>query len=178
MRQPRKYVIVGALGLAALAAGLSGCGRAGGGRARLIVATVSRTIRVNPDTHETFAPPPADAAPAMTATEAWAEWEKETGGTNTTIAAGTTVQLGLLTQPVGPDCGAECHGLIVHNGMAYQALNELAYGYSWSVCPADSTLPPIDCVRWIFLDASTGKMINGRLNVGGDPAPDRFTPTG
>jgi hypothetical protein len=43
----------------------------------------------------------------------------------------------------------------------YSALNQLAYGYRWSICPAGSSLPAIQCTSWIFLDASTGKMIIG-----------------
>jgi hypothetical protein len=112
----------------------------------------------------------------MTAALAWAQWEQHAGATITTIAPNTTVQLGLLTLPVGPYCGAECHGLIVENGIAYTALNQLVYGYGWSVCPPGSTLPALRCNRWIFLDASTGQMIDGVLNVqgpGADPGLGR-----
>jgi hypothetical protein len=91
MRQRRTYVIVGALGLAALA-GLFGCGRAGSSHSGAIRATpVSATITVDSNNNVTFAPPPADAAPAMTAEQAWANMD------NTSIASDTAVQLGLLT---------------------------------------------------------------------------------
>jgi hypothetical protein len=151
MRQRGMYVIVGALGLAALA-GLSGCGRAGSSHGAMTRATaVSATITVNPQNDET----------AMTAEQAWANMD------NTSIAPGTTVQLGLLTVPVGPDCGAECeNGNIVQNGMVYSTLNQLVYGYSWSNCPADSSLPASQCTEWIFLDANTGKMVNGLIPQG------------
>src|SRR5215470_15988868 len=106
MRQRRTYVIVGALALAALA-GLSGCGRAGSSHAVMNRATpVSATIAVN--SVVTFAPPPADAAPAMTAEQAWAQWENDGGSTNTSIPPDHAVQLGLMSVLVGPDCGAEC----------------------------------------------------------------------
>jgi hypothetical protein len=174
MRQRRTYVIVAALALAALA-GVSGCGRAGSSHAVIARATpVSATITIDPAINETFAPPPANAAPGITAQQAWAQWENAGGSTNTSIPSNTTVQLGLLTLPVGPDCGAECeNGNIVQNGMVYSALNQLAYGYSSSVCPAGSSLPAVQCTRWIFLDANTGKMIDAALpsGSGGVPQP-------
>jgi len=175
MRQPRIYVIVGALGLAALAVGLFGCGRAGAGHGQVIAVTpVSTTITVDPGINETFAPPPADAAPAMTAEQAWTKMD------NRSIGPGTTVQLGLLTVPVGPDCGAECeNNNIVQGGMVYSALNQLAYGYSWSTCPAGSTLPAIQCTDWIFLDANTGQMIIGQIGQtqGWSPAGQTASPS-
>jgi hypothetical protein len=133
---------------------------------------VSATITVN--SVVTFAPPPADAAPAMTAEQAWALWENNAGNTNTSIAPDTTVQLGLLSVLVGPDCGAECeNGNIVQDGMVYSAANQLAYGYSWSTCSAGSNLPANQCTSRIFLDASTGKMIiwvSWQISVGANPA--------
>jgi hypothetical protein len=175
MRKRRTYVIVGALGLAALA-GLFGCGRAGSSHSGAIRATpVSATITVDSNNNVTFAPPPADAAPAMTAEQAWANMD------NTSIASDTAVQLGLLTVRVGADCGAECeNGNIAQGGMVYSALNQLAYGYRWSICPAGSSLPAIQCTSWIFLDASTGKMIigvSGRGSGGANPAGQTASPS-
>jgi hypothetical protein len=166
LRQHRTYVIVALLGLAALAGGLFAV-LTGGGHAQAISATsVSTTITVDPAVNETFAPPAsASPAPAMTATQAFLKWMQDTGQAQTTIPSNISAQLGLLTLPTGPDCGSECQGLIIQNGMAYQALNQLAYGYSWSVCPASSTLPDVNCLRWIFLDANTGHMIDGVLNL-------------
>ncbi len=180
MRQRRIYIIVGALGLAAVAASLSSCGRAGSNHATATRATpVSATITVDPSINETFAPPPADAAPAMTAEQAWVKWENGVGPTN--IPSDITVQLGLLTVPVGPDCGAECeNGNIAQNGMVYKALNQLAYGYSSSICPAGSSLPAIQCTSWTFLDANTGEMIDGvsgQGSVGKIPAGPTASPS-
>jgi hypothetical protein len=87
-------------GIAVLGVGVSAIWT-GIGRAQAISATaVSTPITVNPDINETFAPPPANAAPAMTATQAWAHWDQVTGENITTIASNATVQLGLLTLPV------------------------------------------------------------------------------
>ena len=163
MRLRGPFVTIGALGVAVLAAGVAAV-LTGIGHAQAIRAiAVSTTITVDPGIHETFAPPAASAQPAITAALAWAQWEQHAGATITTIPSNTTVQLGLLTLPVGPYCGAECHGLIVKNGIAYTVLNQLAYGYRWSVCPPGSTLPAVRCNSWIFLDASTGQMIDGVL---------------
>jgi len=74
MRQRRRYLIVGALGLAVLVGGRFAALTGGGNAAALRVTAVSPTITVDPDTGETFAPP-ADATPAMTAEQAWAKWE-------------------------------------------------------------------------------------------------------
>jgi hypothetical protein len=130
--------------------------------------TLTTTISIDPASHEIFAPPPSDAMPAMTPLQAYAQSEHESGGgTVTAIPADVTVQLGLLTFPVGPYCGAECDGYKVQNGIAYHALNELAYGYSSSVCKPGSTLPDRRCIRWTFLDASTGQVIDMVLNLAG-----------
>jgi hypothetical protein len=152
---------IGALGFAALAAGVSAVWTGINHAQAIRAMAVSATITIDPAIKETFGPPPASAQPAMTAALAWAQWEQHAGATNTTIAPNTTVQLGLLTLPVGPYCGAECHGLIVKNRIAYTVLNQLAYGYRWSACPPGSTLPAVRCNSWIFLDASTGQMIDG-----------------
>src|SRR5215467_10883445 len=63
---------------------------------------------------------------------------------------------------VGPYCGAECHGLIVQNGIAYSSLNQLAYGYGWPAFPHRQS----HRMNWLFLVASTGQMINGVLQRG------------
>jgi hypothetical protein len=147
---------IGALGIAALAAGASAVWTGIDHAQAIRAMAVSATITIDPGIRETFAPPPASAQPAMTAELAWAQWEQHAGATTTTIAPNTTVQLGLLTLPVGPYCGAECHGLIVKSGIAYQTLNQLAWGYSWPAFPHRHT----GQMSWIFLDASTGQMID------------------
>ena len=158
MRLHGPLATIGALGAVVLAAAVLAVWT-GIGHAQAIGATpVSATITVN--SLDTFAPPPADAAPAMTAQQAWAQWENNAGNSNTSIPSDTTVQLGLLSVLAGPDCGAECeNGNIAQDGMVYSALNQLAYGYSWSTCSAGSTLPASQCTEWIFLDANTGQMI-------------------
>lgn len=168
------FATLGALGIAVLAAGVLAVWTAIGHAQAIRATPVSATITVDSNNSVTFAPPPASAAPAMTAEQAWAKWENNTGATNTSIASGTAVQLGLLTVRVGPDCGAECeNGNIVHDGMVYSALNRLAYGYSWFICPAGSSLPAVQCTSWVFLDASTGEMIigvSGQGSAGANPA--------
>lgn len=170
MRQRITHAVVGALALSALAAGLSGCGRMGTGNFEVFVATdVSTTITIDPSINEIFAPPPADASPALTPDQAVAQYAKTSGGTQSLITSGDTVQLGLLTFPVGPYCGAECDGYVVENGIAYHALNELAYGYSSSTCSSGPTSPAADCTSWVFLDAITGKFLGGTVPWQGGP---------
>jgi hypothetical protein len=117
----------------------------------------ANTIRI-PGTEIVFAPPPQGAVPAMTARQAWARFTR--GERSTAIAPGTTVQLGLLTLPIGPYCGRECAGHPVRDGIAYTALDQLAYGYSWLAFPHRH----LKNRNWIFLDASTGKMIIGTVS--------------
>jgi hypothetical protein len=76
---------------------------------------------------------------------------------------GSRLSSAFLTLMVGPaDCPG-CGKLIVKNGLAYQQLNELAYGYSRpSTCVGGNDLhplPPRPCIGWKFVDANTGQMI-------------------
>jgi hypothetical protein len=131
---------------------------------------LTTTITIDRSLHETFAPPPSTAAPAMNPMQALSQWEQQSGGPEVTaIPVGVTVHLGLLTFPIGPDCGAECHhgSIIIRDGMAYHALNELAYGYSSSNCKPGSTRPASRCLNWTFLDASTGQLIDMTINIPG-----------
>jgi hypothetical protein len=101
----------------------------------------------------TWAPPPPGAAPAMTAMQAWLTWSHG-------VPIRPTVQLGLITQPIGPSrCGPECDGVSVQNAIAYRALNQLAYGYYWTSGPPGTILPATTCWNWLFLDANTGHAI-------------------
>lgn len=122
---------------------------------------VTSTITVdNSNPPETFAPPPADAAPALTAQQAADAYVEKLGHSPVDIPSGVSVSLGSLTIPVGPDCGTDCErGNTVVNGIAYSALNELAYGYEGTTCPAGSNLPADQCTNWMFLDANTGNLI-------------------
>jgi hypothetical protein len=83
------------------------------------------------------------------------------------------VQLGLLTSPIGPYCGVTCDRWIVQNGIAYRALHQLVYGYSWLAFPNRHLKPR----NWIFLDANTGQMIIGVLaREPGAPGPGIVEP--
>jgi hypothetical protein len=149
---------IGALGIAALAAGAFAISTAIGHAQATRALAVSSTITVDPGIHETFAPPPPDAAPAMTAQEAVDAYE----GKHISIPDYVTVQLGLLTLPVGPDCGPECeHNNIVQGNMVYSVLDKLVYGFSRRVCPAGADRPDWQCTQWDFIDANTGKYIAG-----------------
>lgn len=183
MRPTRSLAIIGAVGLAALAGGLLAFQISGGraensqarrhvgqpsaSRARVITASaVQTTITIDPHVGTTFAPPPANATPSLTAQQAWAQFiqSSSVGSGSTAIPSTVTAQLGLFTLPIGPDCGITCNGDPVQNGIAYRSLNQLAYGYSWSggTCAGDNPADPapaVPCTEWIFIDANTGSMI-------------------
>jgi hypothetical protein len=137
-------------------------------RPRVITASaVQTTITIDPHYGATFAPPPASAPPVLTAQQAWAQFiQQASGSSNTAIPSTVTVQLGLFTLPIGPDCGATCSGDPVQNGIAYRSLNQLAYGYSspGGTCVRGNSatpLPNVPCTDWVFVDANTGHMIVG-----------------
>jgi hypothetical protein len=135
----------------------AGCGTPVPARA-YTASAVTATITVDPQVGETFAPAPADAAPALTAQQAWANYTQvDTSYSDSAIPSNVTVQLGLLTLPLGPEGPG--------GAKAYTAQNQLVYGYSWHNCPASrnpnmQTLPPNPCIEWNFLDASTGRQID------------------
>jgi DnaJ domain len=107
--------------------------------------TTTKTIRVM---NATWAPPPQGAAPAMTAKQAWLTWSHGE-------PIRPTVQLGLITQPIGRShCGSKCDGI--------PEQNELAYGYYWTSCLPGAKLPATKCWNWLFLDANTGAVIAAR----------------
>ena len=158
MRKRKIYVAAAALAAATVIAGSVGITHAGTGlRATPVTATV--TI---PGTDEVWAPPPANAAAApslLTADQAWAKFSAAQG--DTSVPPGTSVQLGVITQSVGPWCGKECDNLQNINGTAYAAYNQLAYGYYWRACTVSQA--ELDCQHWFFLDAKTGELITGVL---------------
>jgi hypothetical protein len=104
--------------------------------------TTTKTIKV---INATWAPPPAGAAPAMTAEQAWLKWSHG-------VPIRPTVQLGLITQPIGP----------AHCGPACPVQNELAYGYHWTACLPGTKLPATKCWNWLFVDANKGFVITAR----------------
>ncbi len=64
-------------------------------------------------------------------------------------------------RPRGPLISTGAHGLaVLAVGIAYNALNELAYGYIWLAFPHRH----LKNRTWIFLDASAGKMIIGAVS--------------
>jgi hypothetical protein len=152
----RRIIVAAASAAAAIAATTAAvtATHAGQGAA---VTDVQTTITI-PGTHEVWAPPPADAAPALTSDQAWA-----IGMHSDKIDDGTTVQLGLITDPAGPWCGEVCDNLIDVDGTAYRAYNTLAYGYYRNLCNPDAGQDERDCETWFFLDASTGKLLTGAL---------------
>ena len=162
----------GAVGVSAVVIAVAGCGttRAADLRqpapAAARVAPAWRTITIDPQVGETFAPAPASAAPKLTAQQAWARYARENGSDRTAIPSFVHVRLGLLTLPVGPADAPGAGRLVHHGSEAYTAYNELAYGLSTpSGCayvggPGMRPPPPTPCIEWTFLNANTGKQID------------------
>lgn len=167
MALTKKRVIAGAVILGIIAAGLFiVIARPSNTPARAATTNgaVTTTITIDPTVGETFAPPPLSAQPSLTAQDAWAQYAALAGSSVTTVPSNVSVQLGLLTLPVGPAAAPGTNGLATSGGEAYTALNELAYGYSWHSCPTStlnaSPLPNNPCIEWLFLDANTGQQID------------------
>jgi len=158
MRLRGPLVITSALGLAVLTVSLVAVWTSIDHTKAIRALAVKTTITLAPGIHETFAPPPADAVPAMTAQEAVDAY----AGKHVRIPDYVTVQFGLYTLPVGPDCGPECeHNNVVRGNMVYSWLNKLVYGFSRRVCPAGSDRPEWQCTQWDFIDANTGEFVSG-----------------
>ncbi len=170
--QRRNMVITSAVAVVLLAFGLFAAVSAGSGSVG--IATVPATITINSQIGITFAPAAQDAAPNLTALQAFKRYERVGEVKQVpSIPSNLTVKLGLLTVPVGPADAPGAGNLTKRNGIAYTALNELAYGYSWHRCPSpviglpgstDSPSPAASnganpCVEWNFVDATTGKQI-------------------
>ena len=165
---------VGIAGLLVLAAAASVGFAVSGGKAQAISATAVTQQTNIPGTEITIAPPPADANPSLTPDQAWATFTAAACGEqcSTALPAAATVEIGSLTDPVGPYCGTSCDSWQTIDGISYRAYGELAYGYYWSTCPAGSNDPVIDCQNWTFLDANTGALIIGVM-----PQPPNAVPT-
>ncbi len=122
------------------------------------VAEVTRVIVIDPQAGEKFTPPSARAAPALTPQEAWGKFMRRISNTKPPrIPANVSVQLGLLTLPIGP--------IGRHGTEKYAAHNELVYGYSWHSCPVSMNpnhpkLLANPCIEWNFIDANTGRQID------------------
>jgi len=122
------------------------------------------TVTIDPNIGETFAPAPHDAAPKLTAEHAFAQQRRRNGRTVIPIPAGVTVRLGLLTILAGRTNPHTGH-VVTKDGIAYAALNELAWGYASHWCPMSRNPQRPGrvkgpCTRWNFLDANTGREID------------------
>jgi hypothetical protein len=164
----RRAYIVGAVAAGSLAA-VGAILAVSGAQAGTPTTAVTSTTTI-PGTDETWAPPPPAAAPALAADQAWAKFASG-AGLDTAITSDMTVQLGTITEEVGPYCGTGCDMWTTVNGISYRALNELAYGYYWSSCPNGTSLPATACQNWFFVDANTGKFISGVGHRNGGPGP-------
>jgi hypothetical protein len=177
----RKYIITAATAAALAAGGVTWAVTATAGNpidATPVQATITLTHDENPPT---LAPPPADAAPKLTARQAV---DAYTGKTDFQIPDGTTVQLGLLTVPVGDASvcdspGEDCSGYTIDQSTVYRVLGDLVYSFSESRCPEGTPQDPASCVQYTFLDANTGKWVVD-IGPGGTPgsvASDSPTPS-
>jgi hypothetical protein len=157
MRPRGPLIATGALGLAVLAASVIAIRTSViDARAFRAMNPVTATIRID-GTENVFAPPPYGVTPAKTAKQASPAFFSPKWADKNSL--GATVQLGLLTSPVGPYCGVSCDMWTVKNGIAYRALDRLVYGYSWLAFPHRH----LRSRDWYFVDAYTGKMIIGVL---------------
>jgi hypothetical protein len=157
MRLRGPLAITSALGVAVLAVSvLAVWTSVSHARAFQAMAPVNRTTRID-GTENVFAPPPYGVTPAKTSRQAWPAFFAPSGADKK--SPGARVQLGLLTSPIGPYCGVSCDMWTVKNGIAYRALNELVYGYSWLAFPHRNSL----LRDWWFVGANTGRMIIGVL---------------
>jgi hypothetical protein len=127
-------------------------------------AQLTATLTIDPNIGETFAPAGPGAAPKLTAQQAFAMQRRRNGRSVIPIPSGVTVKLGLLTILAGPTNPHTGH-VVTKDGIAYAALNELAWGYSWHWCPMSRN--PFrpgrvqgPCTRWNFLNANTGREID------------------
>lgn len=155
MRPRGPLVAIGALGLAVMAVSVIAVWTSvSHARAFRAMAPVTTAIRID-GTEDVFAPPPYGVTPAKTAKQAWPAFFSPSGAAKK--SPGATVQLGLLTSPVGPYCGVSCDMWTVKDGIAYRALNRLVYGYSWLAFPHRNS----HARGWWFVDANTGKMLFG-----------------
>jgi len=131
---------------------------------------IQTTITLANDSYMTFAPPPPGATPALTVQEA----DDAHYGHHVEIPDDVTVQIGLLTVPVGPDCGPECEkNNIVRDGYVYSTVDKLVYSFMYDYCPAGSDLPAVQCQQWMFIDANTGENV---IQIGPAPSSSAVLP--
>ena len=79
----------------------------------------------------------------------------------TSLPPGASVQLGRLTLPLGARAPGQ-----------YTAKDQLVYAYTWAQCgpnvtpvttngtPSATPTDPASCTAWLFVDASTGQMVD------------------
>jgi hypothetical protein len=112
---------------------------------------VPSAIVIDSSAQEVFGPPSTSqllSAPALSDQQAWAMYTTSLGSESTSIPSSEVVLLGSLTLPL-------------------HASGELAYGYSGppTGCRGPSSRlassgTSRECVRWVFLDADTGHLID------------------
>jgi hypothetical protein len=154
--------------VAAVVVGFVIANRGAGGRApaslaagtgSLTAPVVQNTTTIEAGAKETFSPPPSgqlSPGPTLSADQAWAVWSKAIGGNETSVPANEAAVLGDLTLPAS-SVGSQSQ-------WTYTAKGELVYGFKGPVmtCVYMSTFPhpAADCVRWTFLDANTGRLVD------------------
>jgi len=162
----RTLVFAGAAVAALAVGGIAARVALAAARAGSASAVTTPTV-IDPSVGDTFTPAPADAAPALTAAQAWAQYAQVNGG-STTIPSSLSVHLGLVSMPVGPanPNDPDQAGLAVSNGIAYRVLNVLAYGYSSPTGSCPMSRNPLrpgpigkSCIDWTFVNADTGQLI-------------------
>ena len=112
---------------------------------------------IDPQVGETFAPASKDAQPAIEAAVAWRRYARNEGSSVTQVPRAVTVQLGLLTLPIGPNGP--------NSSETYKAKDELTWGFNWHTCPVmtlANASPSADnpCIEWLLLNAKTGTQID------------------
>lgn len=109
---------------------------------------VTATIRIDSD--DTFAPPPKNASPKLSADAAWRRYSRAHGHPQKRPRAGNKIWIGLFTS-------------------GHETYRKLAYGYEWKhPIGCVTTLPtphPKKCRDWTFVAANTGNGLGSRQQV-------------
>jgi Tol biopolymer transport system component len=118
--------------------------------------SLTSTVLIDTVIGTRFDPPPTGTPPLLTAQEAIARFETVDHAFH--LSPDATVQLGLFTAPRGDGTYRFDHRLAY--GIRYHFCNP-AFGEHVSVAPS-----PGPCIFWLFLDANTGKMLEGESQIG------------
>ena len=153
--RPKRLFTVGAvLSLTLLALGCGVPSRAGS--TGHPAAAAASNVNLDPQGGSVFGPPAPTATPALSASQAWADFIKnDTDGSGTTLPAGVTTSLGLLTIATD-DNGPQ-------SDWTYRMQGVLAYGFeSNETCSSLMNGSSYDCYKWTFVDANTGAFLDER----------------